>query len=306
MLPLYAIVGPTGTGKSELAMSIAEEIDGEIVSVDSAQVFRGLDIGTAKPTEEERERVRHHLIDVIEPSEQWSAAEYAKQADRAIADVRERDKVPILCGGTGLWLRALVHGIFQVPDIDPDIRARVRKEIAERGAEAMHAELRTVDPDAALRIMPGDPQRIGRALEVYRQLAVPISKLQAEHGFREVRYRLIALGIEWPREELAARLAERTRSMYARGLIDEAARMLQRGISADSPGLSIIGYRDATRHVLGELTREEAIERTTVATRQYAKRQRNWFRSVTDMEWVRRGESTARSLAMLRGRFAAL
>jgi tRNA dimethylallyltransferase len=262
-------------------------------------VFKGLDVGTAKPTAAERARVAHHLIDVIEPSEQWSAAQFADAADAAIDDVCARGKTPIVCGGTGLWLRALVHGIFEAPPIDPEVRKAVRSELAEKGAPAMHQVLVEIDPDAALRIKPQDPQRIARALEVYRQVGVPISVLQAKHGFKEQRYDLIAVGLDWPKDQLASRLAERARRMYRAGILDEVKACLERGIARDAPGLSIIGYRDATKHVLGELSLEEAIEATIIATRQYAKRQRNWFRSVAGIEWVLPSETPERVRGLL-------
>jgi tRNA dimethylallyltransferase len=302
---LIAVVGPTASGKSDLAMAIAAHLDGEIVSVDSAQVFRGLDIGTAKPTAEERRRIPHHLIDVIRPDEQWSAAEYARAADAAITEIRGRRRMPILCGGTGLWLRALVHGIVEAPDIDPEIRRAVRKELAEKGAPAMHRDLEALDPEAAKRIQPNDPQRIGRALEVFRQVGVPLSQLQAKHGFKEDRYRLLAVGRTWPREKLAARIEARSQAMYRRGLVEETRAVLEEGISPDAPGLSIIGYKEAVGHILGEISRDEAIARTVVATRQYAKRQRNWFKSES-VEWV--GEDTPADdvLALLRARLTAV
>lgn len=304
--PLFAVVGPTASGKSALAMALAEAMGGEIVSVDSAQVFRGLDIGTAKPSAEEQRRVRHHLIDIIAPNEQWSAADYSRAADAAIADIRARGRTPILCGGTGLWLRALVHGIFEAPAIDPEVRSAVREAIERLGAPVLHAELASVDPEAAARIQPTDPQRIGRALEVYRQCGVPISRLQAEHGFREVRYSLVATGLHWPRERLAERIAERTQSMYAGGLVEEVRGALEGGLAPDAPGLSIIGYRDAVRHVLGQMDLEEAIRATETATRQYAKRQRNWFRGQSGIEWIEPGLETGDVLARLRARSLAV
>lgn len=284
--PLYAVVGPTASGKTALSIALAEAMDGEIVCVDSAQVFRGLDVGTAKPTAEEQARVPHHLIDVIEPDRQWSAAEYARAADLTIAAVRERNKIPILCGGTGLWLRALVHGIFDAPEIDPELRNKIRRELELEGAPAKHRELAEVDPQAAARIQPNDPQRIGRALEVYRQTGIPISELQARHGFKDQRYRLYAVGIAWPKDQLAERIVLRTNAMFAGGIVDEVQRCLDRGLPADAPGLAIIGYRDATQVALGKKSVAEAIESTIIATRQYAKRQRNWFRSEKALEWV--------------------
>jgi tRNA dimethylallyltransferase len=298
--PLWAIVGPTATGKSALALELAERLGGELVSVDSAQVFRGLDVGTAKPTLAERARAPHHLIDVIEPDEQWTAAAFAAAADAAIEGARERGRTPILCGGTGLWLRALVRGIFEAPAIDPEVRAAVRAELEARGSAALHAELAAVDPVAAARIHPSDPQRIGRALEVHRQVGVPISTLQARHGFAEQRHRLVALALEVERDALWARVLARTREMYRRGLVEEVEGCLARGLPPDAPGLATIGYRDAVRLVRGELDREAAIEATVVATRQYAKRQRNWFRHEPGVAWVPAGITAGEACARLR------
>ncbi len=284
--PLYAVMGPTASGKTALAVELAERLDAQIVSCDSAAVFRGLDIGTAKPPAAARARVRHHLLDVLEPTEQWSAAEFADAADRVIEDLAAAGQAAILCGGTGLWMRALVRGIFRAPPIDQKIRADVRAALAEQGAPAMHAALAEVDPVAAARIEANDPQRIGRALEVYRQTGRPISALQAEHGFRDRRYRLLGIAPQWPRAVLRARIAVRTRQMYAQGLIDETRRCLERGVPEDAPGLSVIGYRDAVAHVKGRISRDAAIEATIIATRRYAKRQVNWFNHEPDVEWV--------------------
>ncbi|MCK6548364.1 tRNA (adenosine(37)-N6)-dimethylallyltransferase MiaA [Myxococcota bacterium] len=304
--PLWAVIGPTGSGKSDLAMALAALADAELVSVDSAQIFRGLDVGTAKPTKEEQARIRHHLIDVVEPTEQWSAADFAREADRAIDDIRARGKIPILVGGTGLWLRALVQGLFDAPDIDPGVRATIRAELEVRGAPALHAELAKVDPVAAARIQPTDPQRIGRALEVYRQVGVPISTLQAEHGFRERRHALVAVGRAWSRDALAARIDRRTEVMYRGGILDEVRAALARGVPGDAPGLSIIGYRDAVLHVRGDYTLDEAIAATAGATRRYAKRQRNWFRGVDELEWLDPAEPAEAVLVRLHARSTTL
>lgn len=303
---LWAVVGPTGSGKSDLAMALAERANGELVSVDSAQIFRGLDVGTAKPTKEEQARIAHHLIDVVEPTEQWTAADFAREADRVIAEIRARGRVPILVGGTGLWLRALVQGLFDAPDIEAEVRAQVRAELEARGAPALHAELATVDPVAAARIQPTDPQRIGRALEVYRQVGVPISVLQAEHGFRERRHALVAVGRAWSRDDLAVRIDRRTEVMYRGGILDEVRAALERGVPDDAPGLSIIGYRDAVLHVRGAWTLSQAIAATSAATRRYAKRQRNWFRSVEALEWLDPAEPVEAVLVRLHARSTTL
>lgn len=286
MKPLLAILGPTASGKSALALEVAERLGGEIVTVDSAQIFIGLDVGTAKPTPEERARVPHHLIDVLPPTQQWTAADFARAADRVIDDARARGRPPILCGGTGLWYRALVRGIFEAPPIDPEVRAGVSAELSARGAPALHAELRRVDPEAADRIAPGDPQRIGRALEVYRQTGSPISALQRAHGFRDERHRVLAVALSWPREVLWERIRQRTDAMYRGGLLDEVAAVLADGVDPSAPGLRIIGYRDAVRAVRGEQSVDEARERTFIATRRFAKRQRNWFNQELGVTWV--------------------
>lgn len=303
--PLFAVMGPTASGKSALAVALCQRLGGELVTVDSAQVFRGLDVGTAKPTPEERAAVPHHLIDVIEPTEQWSAAQFAAAADEVIAEVRARGRVPILCGGTGLWMRALVRGIFEAPDIDPEVRARIRGELLTLGPVALHARLAAVDPEAAGRIQPTDPQRIGRALEVYETTGTPISALQAEHGFREDRYRLIGVALEWPRDALNARIEARARAMYARGMVEETAAALANGVPPDAPGLAIIGYRDAVRLLAGEIDRAEAERSTVVATRRYAKRQRNWFNHEPDVRWISHELDPEQVLEHLQARGAA-
>lgn len=274
---IYAIVGATGSGKSRLALELAARVGGEIISVDSAQVFVGLDIGTAKPSVLERQAVPHHLIDVIDSETQWTAAHFQAAADEAVAEIRARGRTPILCGGTGLWYRALVHGVFEAPEIDPEIRRSIRADLDARGPNALHEELARVDPVAAAKLHPNDPQRIGRALEVHRQTGRPISELQAEHGFRERRHAVRALALSWPKEELWRRLRERTELMYRAGLVEETRALLEAGATPNGPGLSIIGYRDAVRVVGGQLSVEAAMDATYLATRQYAKRQRNWW-----------------------------
>lgn len=304
--PLHGILGPTGTGKSALALALCERVQGEIVTVDSAQVFRGLDVGTATPPAQELARVPHHLINVIEPDAQWSAAEFAHAADAVIDEVRSRSKIPVLCGGTGLWLRALVRGIFEAPQIDPQLREEIRAQLKTEGAIAMHAELSRIDPEAAAKIEPQDPQRIGRALEVFRQTGEKISALQAAHGFKELRYQLLGVQLAWDREALAPRLEKRARAMFQEGMLQETERCLSRGIAEDAPGLSIIGYRDAVDHLRGRISLEEAIRRTTVATRRYAKRQRNWFRHEPEVHPIDPTTRADQVWELLRAREAAL
>lgn len=298
--PLWAIVGPTGTGKSALALALCERVGGELISVDSAQVFRGLDIGTAKPTPAERARVPHHLIDVLEPDQQWTGAAFAAAAEGVIADVRARGRVPVLCGGTGLWLRALTRGFFDAPPIPDALRDEVRARLDHEGAPALHAELARHDPEAAARLHPNDTQRIGRALEFVLHTGVPISRAQAEHGFREQRHRWRGVALGWSREPLVARLAQRTRAMYEAGLVDEVRGLLAHGASPTGPGLSCIGYREVVQHLEGRLTEAQAREATDIATRQYAKRQTNWFRHDPEVSWLPPDASVDQALDALR------
>jgi tRNA dimethylallyltransferase len=302
MSALWAIVGATGTGKSALAMALCERVGGELISVDSAQVFRGLDLGTAKPTREEQARVVHHLIDVIEPDAQWTGAAFAEAAELAIAEVRARGRVPILCGGTGLWLRALVRGFFEAPPIAPELRAHIRQRLEAEGAPALHAELVRLDPVSAARLHPHDTQRIGRALEYVLETGVPISTAQAAHGFRELRHRWVGVALDWPRAPLVARLEARTIAMYRAGLLDEVRGLFARGVSPEGPGLSCIGYREAVRCVRGEWTEAQALEATHIATRQYAKRQGNWFRHDPEVAWLGPEATVDEALASLRAR----
>ena len=276
---VWAVVGPTGSGKTALAIELCERHQGEIVSVDSAQVFIGMDLGTAKPSPDEQARATHHLIDVIDPNTQWTAAAFADAAEEAIEDIRRRGRRPILCGGAGLWYRALTRGVFVAPEIDPEIRLRIRQRLEALGSPALHAELAKVDPDAAGRLHPNDRQRIGRALELYEQTGRPISEFQAEHGFAETRLPVRAVALQWERSELYARLDDRAGQMYDAGLIDEVAGLLSAGAQPGGPGMKCIGYREAVDVVRGALEPAEALERTRTATRRYAKRQLNWFRS---------------------------
>jgi tRNA dimethylallyltransferase len=286
MAELLAILGPTASGKSDLALDLAERLGAEIITCDSAQVFTGLDVATAKPSAADRARVPHHLLDQIPPSSQWTAATFRRHADAAVADIRARGRVPILCGGTGLWYRALIHGIFEAPDIDPDIRASVRRDLEERGAASLHRRLRDVDPEAAARISSGDPQRIGRALEFWLQTGEPISRHQQAHGFQQRRYDVRAVALAWPRDALWRRIEARTDRMYEQGLVEEVGRVLAGGCPPGAPGLRIIGARDAVRVVQGKWTVRQARDATVIATRQFAKRQRNWFNHEPTVTWV--------------------
>ena len=284
MVRVLVIAGPTASGKSALAVALARRLRGEIVNADSQQVYRGLDVGTAKPTAAERADVRHHLLDVVEPGEPMDAARFVALADAAIADVGARGKLPVVVGGTGLSVRALLHGVVAAPGRDPALRARLEEEAARLGRPALHARLAQVDPAAAARIRPNDLVRIVRALEIAAGGARP-SELFAAHRFQEDRYAARLLALDPPRAELHRRIDARARAMFGGGILDEAQALLSRR-GGDEPDQLPIGYAQAVAVVRGELDVEEAIRRVQVAHRRYARRQVIWLRREAGVEWI--------------------
>lgn len=289
-----AILGPTASGKTALALDWAERLGGEIVSVDSALVYRGLDIGAAKPTAEEQRRARHHMLDLREPWQPYSAADFAADARRAVDDILARGRMPILAGGTGLYFRALLQGLSPMPEADAAVRGQLEAEAAERGWSALHAELAQVDPEAATRIHVNDPQRIQRALEVYRISGRPISDWQREsRGQRSVfPCRTLKLAIaSVDRAVLHARIAARFDAMLDAGFLDEVRTLralpLLRDHPAplDLPALRAVGYRQAWEHLDGLADAAEFRDRAIFATRQLAKRQLTWLRGQPDLLW---------------------
>jgi tRNA dimethylallyltransferase len=283
--PVLAIVGATATGKSALGMALAERLPGEIVNADALQVYRGLDIGTAKPGPAERARVPHHLIDVLDPWERWSAGEFARRAGQAIAEIRRRGNVPVVVGGSGLYLRALFEGISPVPPGDPEIRDELRRRLAEEGLAALSAELARVDPQTAARLAPGDTQRVLRALEVARVSGRPLSAWVAEQPFGTQRIAALRVGLTLPRSVLYDRIAGRVARMVEVGWVEEVARLLAQGLDPGVPAFQAIGYRQIVRYLAGEQSLDQAIGETVKATRRFAKRQETWFRREPDVTW---------------------
>jgi tRNA dimethylallyltransferase len=284
--PLNCIVGPTAAGKTALSLALAERLGAEIISADSAQVYRGMDIGSAKPAVAERARVPHWLIDVREPDEPYSAAEFAADAEAAILDIESRGRWPLVVGGTMLYVRALVHGLSPLPPADPALRAKLAAELAARGVSALHAELAQVDPVAAARIHRNDPQRILRALEVWRLTGTPISALQGAWRAPPRRpARLLALSPP-TRTVLHRRIEQRVDRMIEAGLLAEVRLLMARfGPHRELPALRAVGYRQAWRHLLGEYDFATFRAKTIHATRQLAKRQLTWLRGEANVTW---------------------
>jgi tRNA dimethylallyltransferase len=271
------VVGPTASGKSDLALALAEAKSGEIIGADSVQVYRHFDIGSSKPTIEERERVRHHLVDVVDPDEPIDAAGYAGRAARAIADVKSRGRLPIVCGGTFLWIRALLFGLAEAPPGDADVRERHARIAEGQGRAALHALLAAVDPESAARLNPNDFVRVSRALEVFETSGRPLSVWQREHGFRTPRFRAKLFGIRWPKDELVRRIALRTERALALGWIAEVEKLVSLGFRDTRP-MQSVGYRQVLEHVVGRLSKDELAPAIDRATKVFARRQRTWLR----------------------------
>ena len=275
---LIAILGPTASGKSDLALGLAERLDGEVVNYDSVQVYRGFDIGSAKTPESERRGVPHHLIDILDPAEQFSAGEYARRARAVLAEIRRRGRTPILAGGTGFYLRALLDGLFEGPGRDTELRARLERSAELRDPGYLHRLLARLDPESAARIHANDQPKLIRAIEVF--LVEGESMTRAfERGLAPLEgFRIVRLGLAPPRAELYERINLRSRRMFEAGLLDEVRGLLDAGVPRDAWAFGALGYRQALACLGGRLSIEEAIEETARKTRNYAKRQLTWFR----------------------------
>ena len=281
MADAVLLLGPTACGKSALALALAERLRVEIVSIDSAQVYRGMDIGTAKPGAAERARVPHHLLDLREPDQPYSAADFVRDATRAISEIRGRARLPLAVGGTMLYARALRSGLSDLPPADASVRSRIETQAHELGWPALHAKLREVDPATAARLPPNDSQRIQRALEVFELTGTPLSQLQGAAKGPALHLLTIAL-LPADRAGLHRRIERRFDEMLAAGLLDEVRRLMARGLDADLPSLRSVGYRQALRHLRGATTLAQFRAEAIAATRQLAKRQITWLRSMHD------------------------
>lgn len=287
-----ALMGPTASGKTALAMDWAQRLDGEIISVDSALVYRGLDIGAAKPDPAMQELIPHHLMDIRDPWQTYSAAEFAQDAEAAMHAIAGRGRIPILAGGTGLYFQALLQGLAPMPPADAALRAAITAEAGSKGWAAMHADLARIDPPAAAKIKPTDPQRIQRALEVYRISGKPISAWQGGPRRGRLPFRVLKLALApAQRSALHARIEQRLDAMLEAGFLDEvrALRALPQMRAAaapmDLPAVRAVGYRQAWEHLEGRLSASQFREHAIHATRQLAKRQLTWLRGQLDLRW---------------------
>ncbi len=298
------IMGPTAAGKSDLAVALAQCLNGEIVSVDSGQVYRGLDIGTAKPSKEIRARIPHHLIDILDPAQAYSAGRFRSDALELIAAIARRNRLPILVGGTMLYFRALLQGIAPLPEADARVRERINAEAFRHGWAALHRELAVVDPQAAARIHPNDPQRIQRALEVYRLTGKPLSAWWREAATAELPFRPIKVAlVPQDRAQLHRRIERRFHAMLEAGLIAEVEALYRRGdLHPGLPAIRSVGYRQIWGWLAGEYDYAAMVEKAIAATRQLAKRQLTWLRRERDALWLDPGQDvTRRVIAALRG-----
>ena len=286
-LPVILLMGPTAAGKTDIAVELAEHNGFEIISVDSALVYRGLDIGTAKPDADTLARVPHFLIDIRDPAESYSVAEFVRDADQLITEIHQRGHIPLLCGGTMLYFRALTVGLSELPSADDKIRQELTAEAEAVGWESMHAQLRQVDPDAAARIHPNDPQRIQRALEVYRVTGISMTNWQQQNPPKGLAYPYRHLVIApQDRSLLHHRIEQRFDQMLQRGFVDEVRQLRARNdLSLEKPAMRAVGYRQVWRYLDGEYSLEEARLRGIYATRQLAKRQYTWLRGMKHGKW---------------------
>ncbi len=286
MYPAIAIVGPTASGKSDLSVYLAESFDGEIVNYDSLQLFRYLNIGTAKPSKDDQDRVPHHLIDILEPDESFSAGEYQSRARAVFDDIRSRNRLPILVGGTGLYLRAVMDGLFDGPLRSTYWRTRMEVIAREKGREYLHSLLERLDPSSANRIAPRDLPKVMRALEVRLTTGRNLSSHLDTAPRRPIQgFAFNVIGLDPPRNSLYERIALRVRRMWELGLVDEVEQILESGVAPGSNAFRAIGYRQVLKYIDGIISPEEAIMLTERDTRRYAKRQMTWFKKQCSVTW---------------------
>ena len=280
------ICGPTGVGKTSFAIELAKRFGGEVVGADSMQIYRQMDIGTAKPTPEEKAAIFHHMVDIVDPDEDFDAAAYGRRARQAVEQLLTANILPFVVGGTGLYIKALIYGLFEGRKSDPEVRKRLQARLKEEGAAALHGSLKEKDAIAAGRIHPNDAYRIQRALEVIETTGNAITDLHDAHRFQKARYQTLQIGLTLPRELLYDRIDRRVDQMIAAGLLEEVCGLLARGYDPNLKSMQSLGYRHMIGFVQEQTTWEEALRTLKRDHRRYAKRQFTWFKAVPDMNWL--------------------
>jgi tRNA dimethylallyltransferase len=280
------ICGPTGSGKTSFAINLAQKLNAEIVGADSMQIYRYMDIGTAKPTLKEQSAALHHLIDVVDPDASFDAARYVQMADKAIERIVKKEKIPLVVGGTGLYIKALTHGLFDTPKVNPKIRRQLKERLKTHGHEYLHQYLKKIDPAAAARIHMQDTQRLTRAIEVFESTGQPISLAQKQHGFDYQRYQTIKIGLQLDRTTLYKRINFRVDAMLKKGLLEEVQKLLEMGYHPDMKSMQSLGYRHMACFIRGELSFDEAVRTLKRDHRRYAKRQMTWFGRDQEIHWL--------------------
>ncbi len=286
MKKVYFILGCTACGKGAVGCELARRVGGRIVSVDSMKVYRRMDIGTAKPSRELRAEIPHYCIDIVEPGEGFSVAQYLPRADRAIEETCSAGALPLAVGGTSLYVKALSEGLFDGPSADEEIRDKLKRRAASEGLESLHIELRQVDPESASRIHPNDEKRIIRALEVYELTGTAISELQRQWDTPSRRYECVFIGLRREKEDLHQRINARAKRMVRQGLRDEVEGLLAEPEGLSDQAAQAVGYAEMIAHLRGETTLDETLERIKINTRRLAKKQRTWLRRFRSMNWI--------------------
>lgn len=283
---IVVITGPTASGKSSLAVELARQFDGEIVNADSMQVYRGMDVGTAKPSFEERENIPHHLFDLVNPDQEFNAAIYRSLALPELAKIAEKGNLAMVVGGTGLYIKTLLGGLLECPPSDPEFRLKLNREWDALGSAGIYQRLLTLDPESAGRIHPNDRVRVVRALEINHLTGKPLSSLIEKHRFRDRPFRAFKICLQMDREQLYHRIDKRSKIMVENGLIEETEGLLKEGYPAGLKPMNSLGYRHMIKYLQGTWSLDEAIHQLKKDTRRYAKRQLTWFKADPDIQWI--------------------
>jgi tRNA dimethylallyltransferase len=282
---IIVVCGPTGIGKTAVGIKLAERLGGEIISADSMQIYRRMDIGTAKPTPAEQAQIVHHMIDIVEPDKDYDAVQFSKQAGEGIAEISNRGRIPFVVGGTGLYIKALIHGMFQTEPVDPKIRSRLKQELAQGGSRCLYGRLEKIDPNTAGRLHPNDSYRILRALETIESSGKTISEHHQHHGFENERFNAFKIGLWRDRQKLYERIDQRVDLMIEAGLVKEVKKLLSMGYSAELKSMQSIGYRHVVGFLNGSLPWDECLRTLKRDTRRFAKRQFTWFCADPQIKW---------------------